>query len=290
MDRPHLPLNALRAFEVAARQGSFTKAAVELSVTQAAVSHQVNALERLLGMALFRRSSAGLILTDEGAALLPVLTQGFDRMGQVLDRFQEGRYRETLNLGVVTTFAVGWLLPRMERFARAHPEIELRVSTNNNRVDITREGLDMAIRFGDGTWPGLTALPLMQAPLTPLCAPDTAARLAGRGDLAGEVLLRSYRAGEWEAWCEAAGLPCPPLRGPVLDSSVALAELAAGGHGVALLPVAMFGALLADGRLVRPFGIEVGMGRYWLTAARGRARTPGMERLEGWLGEEMAAG
>ncbi|WP_102106955.1 LysR family transcriptional regulator [Oceaniglobus roseus] len=283
MDRPNLPLTALRAFEVAARQGSFTRAAIELCVTQAAVSHQVIALESLLGVRLLKRTPSGLILTDEGTALLPVLTQSFDRIGQVLDRFSGGAYRETLNVGVVTTFAVGWLLPRMDGFARLHPGIDLRISTNNNRVDLAREGLDMAIRFGDGTWPGLAAVPLLDAALTPLCAPATAARLTRPEDLADEVLLRSYRSAEWPLWFSALKLPCPDLRGPVLDSSVALAELAAEGRGVALLPPLMFGDRLATGRLVRPFPAEVATGRYWLTAPRSRKRTPGMERFEAWL-------
>ena len=283
MDRPKLPLTALRAFEVAARQGSFTAAAVELCVTQAAVSHQVISLEKSLGVAVFRRSSQGLILTDEGAALLPVLTDTFDRIGEVLDRFLDGTYRETLNVGVVTTYATGWLLPRLTKFSQAHPGIDLRVSTHNNRVDLAREGLDMAIRFGDGTWPGLSATPLAEAPMTPLCAPEVAERLRSPRDLDREQLLRSYRAGEWVLWHASLDLPCPELRGPVLDSSLALAELAASGLGVALLPASMFAAHLASGRLVRPFEAEISAGRYWLTRLRTRDRSPAMEMFEHWL-------
>lgn len=283
MDRPKLPLTALRAFEVAARQGSFTAAAVELCVTQAAISHQVISLERTLGVELFKRSSTGLILTDEGAALLPVLTDGFDRISDVLDRFLDGAYRETLNVGVVTTFATGWLLPRLTGFSQAHPGIDLRVSTHNNRVDLAREGLDMAIRFGDGTWPGLSATPLAEAPMTPLCAPEVAERLRIPADLAREQLLRSYRAGEWALWHASLGLPCPEMRGPVLDSSLALAELAAGGFGVALLPASMFAAHIRSGRLVRPFDAEIPAGRYWLTRLRARERSPAMEMFETWL-------
>ncbi|MFN3278386.1 MAG: LysR substrate-binding domain-containing protein [Paracoccus hibiscisoli] len=291
MDRPNLPLNGLRAFEVAARQGSFTRAAIELRVTQAAVSQQIQRLEDLLGHRLFTRASTGLILTDIGAALHPVLTRNFDQMGEVLDRFQGGRYRETLNLGVVTTFATGWLIPRLAAFDAAHPDISLRLFTHNNRIDIAREGLHMAIRFGDRTaWPWLEARPLIAAPLTPLCAPDLLDRLRRPQDLAGLPLLRSYRADEWAAWFAAAGADCPPLEGPVMDSSVAMADLAAAGHGAALLPAAMFARQLQTGTLARPFNTQIEAGRYWLTWPRGKPQTVAMAHLDAWLRDAVAGG
>ena len=286
MDRPQLPLNALRAFEVAARHGSFTRAAIELCVTQAAVSHHIKALEDRLGVALFKRTPRGLMLTDEGVALVPVVESAFDRIGDVLDRFLDGRFREVLTVGVVTTFAAGWLIERLPRFAEACPRIDLRVFTNNNRADIAGEGLDMAIRFGDGAWRGEGSMRLMDAPLSPLCSPKVAARLSAPGDLAGEVLMRSYRAGEWERWFAAQGLPCPPLRGPVLDSSPAMASLAAAGAGVALLPVAMFAREIGEGRLVRPFAAEIVTGRYWLTWLNARERSPAMRAFADWLVRE----
>jgi LysR family transcriptional regulator of beta-lactamase len=176
MDRPDLPLNALRVFEVAMRQGSFTKAAIELRVTQAAVSHQVARLEDLLGTALFLRTSQGLIPTDEGRLLFPVLEHGFDAMSRVLDRLGGRRDIEVLKVGVNTTFAMCWLMPRLEAFRQAHPQIDLRISTNNNRVEILREGLDMAIRFGTGGWTGHDAIPLAEAPMAPLCTNSTTRR------------------------------------------------------------------------------------------------------------------
>ncbi|MFD2815680.1 LysR family transcriptional regulator [Paracoccus aerius] len=271
MDRPNLPLNGLRAFEVAARQGSFTRAAIELRVTQAAVSQQIQRLEDLLGHRLFTRASSGLILTDIGAALHPVLSRNFDEIGEVLDRFQGGRYRETLHLGVVTTFAAEWMIPRLPAFESAHPGISLRIFTHNNRIDIAKEGLHMAIRFGDrAAWPWLEAEPLAEAPLTPFCAPELLARLQTPQDLRVQRLLRSYRGDEWEAWFLAAGATCPPLEGPVLDSSVAMAELAAAGLGVALLPATMFTRQLDAGMLARPFNVDISAGRYWLTWPRGR--------------------
>lgn len=283
MDRSQLPLNALRAFEAAARHASFTRAAAELCVSQAAISHQIKGLEERLGAALFRRVPRGLALTDEGAALVPVLSEAFDRIGATLDRFMDGRYHEVLTLGVVGTFATGWLLPRLSQFTAAHPTIDLRLLTNNNRVDLAGDGLDLAIRFGDGAWHGVHATPLLDAPLTPLCAPALARRLEEPGDLDGETLLRSYRADEWPRWFEAAGTPCPKIRGPVFDSSPAMAAAAAAGAGIALLPARLFETELAAGRLVRPFAAEIDAGRYWLTRLRSRAESPGMRAFRAWL-------
>lgn len=283
MDRSQLPLNALRAFEAAARHLSLTRAGLELCVSQAAVSHQVNRLEDVLGVQLFHRLPRGLALTDEGAALVPVLAESFDRISALLDRYAGGRLREVLTVGVVGTFATGWLLPRLTEFNAAHPFVDLRIRTNNNRVDLAGEGLDYAIRFGDGAWHGVEADPLMTAPLTPLCAPAMAERIARVEDLAGEVLLRSYRPDEWSRWFDAAGVPCPTLHGPVFDSSVTTAAAAMAGSGVALLPAAMFLAALDRGDLVRPFALEVETGRYWLTRLKTRAPDPAMHAFRDWL-------
>jgi len=197
MDRAQLPLNALRAFEAAARHLNFTRAAIELHVSQGAVSHQVAALEERLGTPLFRRLPRGLALTDEGHALVPAVADAFDRIGATLDLYADGRLREVLNVGVVGTFAAGWLLRRLDAFNRDHPRVDLRLMTNNNRVDLAGEGLDFAIRFGNGAWHGVHADPILQAPLSPLCSPAIAERLTDPAALARETLLRSYRADEW---------------------------------------------------------------------------------------------
>lgn len=239
MDRAQLPLNALRAFEAAARHLNFTRAAIELCVSQGAVSHQVAQLERRLGTRLFHRLPRGLALTDEGYALVPVLAETFDRVAAPLDQYADGRFREALKVGVVGTFANGWLLPRLEAFARAYPWIDLRISTNNNRVDLAGEALDFAIRFGDGAWHGTHAEPLLAATMAPVCAPAIAARLKAPADLVHERLLRSYRPDEWARWFEAARVPVPVFRGPVFDSSALMASAAAAGLGVALVPLAM---------------------------------------------------
>lgn len=283
MDRPQLPLNALRAFEAAARHLSLTRAGLELCVSQAAVSHQVNALEQRLGVPLFRRLPRGLALTDEGAALVPVLAESFDRISAVLDRYAGGRMREVLTLGVVGTFTTGWLLPRLPDFAAAHPFVDLRMLTNNNRVDLAGEGLDYAIRFGDGAWRGADADRLMPAPLTPMCAPAIALRLSRPGDLASELLLRSYRPDEWPLWFETVRAPCPPLHGPMFDSSITTAAAAAAGSGVALLPARMFEDALDQGRLVRPFAQEIETGAYWLTRLKTRKPSEAMRAFRDWL-------
>lgn len=278
-----IPLNALRAFEVSARHLSFTKAGLELRVTQAAVSHQVKSLEEMLGVKLFRRLPRGLALTDEGLALLPVLADSFGRIRSTLDRFEDGHYRDVVTVGVVGTFATGWLLPRLELFRAAHPHIDLRLLTNNNRVDLAGEGLDFAIRFGDGSWHGTNADPLLAAPLSPVCLPEIAARLHQPADLMGERLLRSYRADEWDRWFQAVDLAAPVIRGMMFDSSVLMADAALQGIGVALLPVRMFSRLIGSGRLVRPFEAEVALGRYWLSWLKSKPLSSGMRAFRDWL-------
>ena len=180
-------------------------------------------------------------------------------------------------------------MPRLERFNSAHPGIDLRISTNNNRVDIPREGLQMAIRFGAGHWSGIEAVPLMETPLTPLCAPGLAAKISNPAALADHVLLRSYRADEWPGWFRAVGLPCPDLRGPVFDSSVAMADLAEAGAGVAILPSAMFADRVASGRLVRLFEAEIVTGRYWLTRVAQKPPSPAMRQFEEWILKALKA-
>lgn len=288
MDRAQLPLNALRAFEAAARHLNFTRAGLELCVSQGAVSHQVAELERRLGTRLFHRLPRGLALTDEGHALVPAVSEAFDRVAATLDQYTDGRFREALKVGVVGTFATGWLLPRLDRFARAHPSIDLRIATNNNRVDLAGEALDFAIRFGDGAWHGTHAEPLLSAPMAPICAPAIATRLREPADLVSERLLRSYRADEWALWFGAVGVAVPVLRGPVFDSSALMASAAAAGQGVALAPPSMFARELAAELLVQPFGAAVDAGRYWLTRLMSRTESDAMQRFRAWLLEEIA--
>ncbi|WP_457580712.1 LysR family transcriptional regulator [Ensifer canadensis] len=285
MVRPHLPLNALRAFEASARHLSFTRAAIELCVTQAAVSHQVKLLESRLNVTLFKRLPRGLMITDEGEALLPVLQDSFDRMADMLERFEGGHLREVLMIGAVGTFAVGWLLPRLADFQEKYPFIDVRLSTNNNRVDMAAEGLDYAIRFGSGAWHNIEATRLFEAPLSVLCVPEIADTLRRPADLLSQTLLRSYRADEWVNWFAAAGItyPAPLLKGVVFDSSLAMMEAAAQGIGVALAPPLMFSRLLSNGTVRQPFDVYTSMGSYWLTRLRSRTPTLAMSAFHDWL-------
>jgi LysR family transcriptional regulator of beta-lactamase len=284
MTRAILPLNALRAFEASARHRSFTRAADELFVTQAAISHHVKALESRLGAKLFHRTPQGLMLTDEGVALLPALTDSFTRIARVLDRFQGGQMRDVLTVSVVGTYAVGWLIPRLAVFREAHPFVDLRLLTNNNRVDLSAEGLDGAILFGGGDWAGCEAQHLLDAPLSPLCAPALADSLRDPRDLVRHTLLRSYRVQDWPAWFVEAGVPdLIEARGPVFDASLTMVQAAIMGAGIALAPPAMFGRDLAEQRLVQPFQASVGTDGYWLVTQKSRTPGPAMTAFRDWL-------
>lgn len=285
MTRRYIPLKSLRAFEAAARHLSFTNAAIELNVTHSAISQQVKQLEDLLNCQLFVRVPRGLMLTPEAEHLLPVLLESFDRIAQSLDFFSARQVREKLLVGVVGTFANGFLLPRLPEFQQKFPHIELLLSTNNNRLDIAAEGLDLAIRFGSGAWHGVHADFLCESPLTPLCTPDIAARLKSPADLLNFTLLRSYRRDEWSSWLQKAGGPLLPPSQPVVvfDSSVTMLAAAEQGVGIALAPAAMFSHLLAQGRIVRPFQTELVLGSYWLTRLQSKPETAAMRDFSQWL-------
>ena len=285
MVRQFLPLNGLRAVEASARHLSFTRAAIELRVTQAAVSQQVKGLEKRLGVSLFQRLPRGLKITAEGEALLPTVTSSFDQMATTLDRIEAGQVRELLFLGVVGTFAVGWLLPRLKAFQKQHPFIDVRVSTNNNRVDMAAEGLDFAIRFGQGSWHGTDAFRLFEAPLSPLCTPKLAETLKSPADLVEATLLRSYRSDEWATWFATAGVaPVAQVNaGIVFDTSLGMMEAALQGLGVALAPPSMFSRHLASGAIVQPFPITISLGSYWLTRLQSKPQTAAMQAFSDWM-------
>ncbi len=283
MTRPYLPLNALRAFEASARHLSLTRAAEELSVTQAAISHQIKSLEDRLGVQLFRRLPRGLVLTDEGQPMVPVLQDAFERIGKLLDRVSGGHVREVLTVGVVGTFAVGWLIPRLDDFRTAHPSVEVRLLTNNNAVDLAADGLDYAIRFGDGAWHATDAVEIMSCELAPLCAPRLQEKIAAPEDFLSQTLLRSYRSDEWPAWFRAADLHAPPISGPVFDSSVLMVQAAIQECGIALVPLNMFQRELAEGRLVQASPVTISVGSYWLTRLKSKVETPAMTTFRSWL-------
>ncbi len=281
--RAAIPLNALRAYEAAARHLSFTRAADELCVTQTAISHQVKGLEQRLGMPLFRRSNRGLTLTDEGLALAPTLFEAFGAIGRLLEQFEAGGVQEVLTVSAVGTFVVGALLERLPAFRAAHPLIGLRILTNNNKVDVVAEGLDYAIRFGDGAWHGCEVELICEAPMSPLCAPQLAQQLREPEDLLRLPLLRSYRPQDWLAWFRSAGLDAVNLHGPLFDSSLIMAQAAIRGEGVALAPYGLFQRELDGGQLVRPFAIEADADGYWLTWLKSRSPSPAMQAFRDWL-------
>ena len=274
-------LNHLHAFAVAARHLNMTRAADELCVTQAAVSHQIKALETQIGKPLFLRTARGLQLSDEGERISSAVQQAFAQLEGALALLDETTPPQRLTLAVVGTYLHGHLMERLADFQARHPAIDLRVQTHNNKLDLATETVDAAIRFGDGTWRRVEALPLQAAPLTVLCAPEL--RLRSAQDLRRCTLLRSYRSEDWAAWARAAG--CAPFnpRGPQFDASVLMVQAAMAGVGVALAPAAMFHRELASGRLMQPFATEVDVGRYWLTRSLGRETPPAFAVLRQWL-------
>lgn len=288
--RHRLPLNALRAFEASARHLSFTRAGLELNVTQAAVSQQVRLLEEQLGLELFIRLSKGLALTDEGLALLPVLSRSFDQIEALLTQFEDGHYHEVLSISVVGTFAVGWLLPRLNKFSDLYPYIDLRIMTHNNVVNLAAEGVDFAIRFGEGLWPLVENIPLFQTSHTVLCTEKVAANLTSPLDLKDHNLLRSYRKDEWEKWFLVAQIEPWRVKGPVFDSSRLMVEAAILTDGIALVPSCMFEHELSAGILVQPFDIGVTLGGYWLSRLKSKPVTSAMNIFQQWILEEAQHG
>jgi len=265
MSRRLPPLNALRAFEAAARHLSFTLAAQELNVTQAAVSHQVKALEDHLGAKLFRRLPRALALTEEGQFLLPELSQSFDRLAAAIGRVGRREASGALNVTLLTTFALGWLVPRLTGFQTLHPEIEVRLSTSSRLVDFGREDVDCGIRNGPGPWPGLATWVLWEETFTPLCPPELAARLSTPADLTRVTLLQTIASpSEWQIWAQQAGHGGLDLSGgPQFDSTLIAVQASMRGAGVAVGDPRLFAGDIAAGRLVAPFPSVVPMGKYW---------------------------
>lgn len=256
---------------------------MELFVSQAAVSQQVRLLEEKLGVTLFKRLPRGLELTDEARLLYSKISEGFNSIEKAYRQFEGGTIREALNISCVGTFALGWLLPKIEDFQQKHPSIELSIQTNNNVVSIAGEGVDFAIRYGSGNWASSHNQLLFEAPLTLLCRPETAMRLLTPGDIIGEKLLRSYRHEEWDNWFAVAGIAPFRVNGPVFDSSRLIIDAVMIIDGVALAPDIMFQPEIKQGLLVRPFDIYSGDDGYWLTWQRARKITHSMQIFREWI-------
>src|SRR5215210_1816923 len=206
------PLNALKAFEAAARHESFTRAADELCVTQGAVSHQVKALEATLGLKLFNRERQRLVITEAGRDYLAVLRDAFDRIALGTARVVQRQSSGALTVSTSPDFAAKWLVNRLGRFAEEHPSIDLRVSATLHHVDFAREEVDLAVRHGDGTWPGLDVARLSAEELFPVCSPKLMTgrnKLAKPADLLRVPLLHLDDRRDWARWLEAAGVAEP---------------------------------------------------------------------------------
>lgn len=295
MGRHLPPLNALRAFEAAGRHLSFTKAADELHVTPAAISHQIKALEDHLGLPLFRRMNRALLLTDAGQAALPGLSQAFDRMAEVMERLRVQDCSGPLTVSVAPGFAAKWLVPRLERFQERCPEIDVRVSATMHLVDFAREDVDLGIRYGMGSWPGLEAELLLPTEAFPVCAPSVAGMLRTPQDLRGHVLLHDD-AGvsipgypDWVMWLRAAGVHgVDASRGPRFNHTSLALEAAAAGRGVALALSAVAAGDLAAGRLVSPFENRVPIDlAYYVICPPATAGRPKVQAFRAWLRSEV---
>lgn len=279
----HISLNLLRAFDASARHLSFTKAAKELCVTQAAVAHQVKALEDYLQKPLFNRIARGLSFTDDGALLAPIIAKSFNEISIGLDKLKRSIPKTSVNVGVVGTFALGFLLPRLGDFHAKHPNIEAKIMVNNNVPDLLNEHLDFAIRFGQGAWAAQTSESLMGAPLTPLCNQELADKIKSPSDLARFSLLRSHRASEWPIWLEKHGASEIIASGAMFDNSRSIADAAKIGLGVGLLPKNMFENDLQSGELIAPFNGEIDAGSYFLTRLVHKPMTEAMKEFRDWL-------
>lgn len=289
---PQAPLHQLAVFAAAARRVSFTAAAAELGVTQSAVSQQVRLLEERLGRPLFRRLPRGLMLTDEGRALLPLVEEALARLSEgVADLFGRPGEQRVVLRGTVG-FQRFWLLPRLPAFRRAHPGLRLRLVTANWAEPQPPAGIDLEVRLGLGDWPGLTAERLTRDRLLPVAAPALAAGLRTPADLAGQTLIHSigFREG-WPAWLAAAGqagLASAALL--EVDTAVTALALAESGEGVALGRSSFLEEGLAAGRLVAPFTLSLPSAEgFWLLRPAGRRLSPAAQVLADWLVREAGA-
>lgn len=253
------PLTQLRAFEAAARHRSFQRAAQELSVTPAAISHQVRELEARLGLSLFERRTREVVPTARALQLYPVLRDGFDAFADALRALLPDGGERSVTLSVTPAFATQCLVPRLPELQRLHPDLELRLLASDRIVDLASGGADLAVRYGDGPFPGHEALRLADDVLLPVASP--ALGLRAPGDLAGHRLIHfewlrdaAHRPG-WHDWLRASGLSHPDAAHGLRFSEVAHAiQAAVAGHGVALLNRVLVADALARGVLVSPFG------------------------------------
>lgn len=290
------PMAALRAFEAAAELMSFKAAAAQLHRTPSAISHQIRGLEGEMGTALFHREPQGLRLTDAGRDYFRAVHEALDALGEATSRVRQGQGERTVTISLFPSFAVRWLIPRLNDFRERYPDYEIELVSSVRRVDFDSGVIDAAIRFGDGDWAGLRCDPLMVEERFPVCSPALATGpppLRTVSDLAGTILLHNgAHPGEWGEWLvEAAVRGVAAERGPVFDASNEVLAAAANGMGVALGRTPLVESDLAAGRLVEPFEQRLrSPGRYWLVAPTATADRPPLRALRDWLEGQAGCG
>lgn len=273
MKRGRLPLTALRSFEAAGRHLSFSRAADELFVSQAAISRQIRELEQLLGTRLFERLHRKVVLTDAGALLLVQIIRSFDTIDGALTEITAGNAGKTVRVSVEPALASAWLVQRLDRFRKLHPDIDLLVDVNPKVISFHAGGPELAIRYSGSktSWPDTDAQKLVQSFDTPMLSPklrDTSAPIAAPDDLRMLTLLHEENRQYWDRWFAAADAASTgePVRGPLLADMALVLQAAVRGHGVALGCTFLAGDDLAAGTLVAPFDTKIASGAYWLCA------------------------
>jgi LysR family glycine cleavage system transcriptional activator len=287
------PLAAVRAFEAAARLGSFTRAADELGMSQAAVSYQIKLLEERVGTPLFLREARQVVLTETGRRLSVAATEAFDGLRAAFAALHETS-SAVLTLSALHAFASNWLAPRLGAFQLAHPSLAVRLTVSDRLTDFAREEVDAGLRSGHGPWPGLASHRLFPVLFTPMCSPELLARAGPLSEPRDLLALPLLSADDpwWAAWFRQAGVEVRDLTaqgGIRLDMQQMDGAAALAGQGVAMLTPALWVEELRAGRLVQPFALVGDEGRfYWLVYPEGRRRVPKIRAFREWLLAEVA--
>lgn len=289
-------LTALRAFEAAGRHLSFTRAAQELNVTQAAISHQIKGLEEHLGVQLFRRLPGRLLLTDAGQIYLPDVREAFDRLATATGRLRSIDTGGVLTVHTTPSFAASWLVPRLAEFRRRHPEIDVRLAASDTMPDLDREDIDLSVTYGDGRVSGMQADLVLTEEFAPMLSPGLLALidkpLNDPNDLRHFTLLHDHLvSAEWADWLKAAGATLVnPFRGPAFTHSNMVLQAAVQGQGVALGRSVLAADDLVQGRLIRPFKLSLpSQQAYYVVYPRRRVGNPRIDAFRSWLVDAAAA-
>ncbi|THD10133.1 LysR substrate-binding domain-containing protein [Metallibacterium scheffleri] len=285
----HLPsLNRLRAFEAAARLGSFAAAAVELHVTPAAISQKVRLLEDGLGFPLFKRHANALELTDQGRAYQPGLQSAFAAITRLTDEVRAMRAGPVLTVGVAPALAMHWLIPRLATFNRDHPDIEVRIATGG-LMNPLRDDWTCTVRRGNGDWPGYTAEELFPSTLVAVCTRALARQLHKQRDLRKvPVVVVAHLRSQWDWWFKASGVKSSgALREVSFGSSAMAVQAALDGVGVLVAQLPYISDALASGLLVAPFGVPRQRYENWYLAFRAvRTEDAALGAFRQWLHSE----